>query len=104
MIGLIAAASVIAAVAIIVKAMISPAVTVAPTGPGTHAKEDPVEEVSFVVKAHRSAGVGWSFIVAVRADRWSTHFDVDLCFRRRHQNQAREQCCCTEEDFESAHK
>jgi hypothetical protein len=103
MIGLIAAASVIAAVAIIVEAMLAPAVTIAPAGPGTYAKEDPVEKVPIVVKAHGRAGVGWCFVVAVWANRRNANFDFNLCFRRRNQNQARQQCCCTEENFESAH-
>jgi hypothetical protein len=103
MIGLIAAASVIAPVAIIVEAMLAPAVTVTPACPWTHAKEDPVEEVSIVVKAYRRAGVGWIFVVAVRADRRNTDFDVNLCLCCRHKDQARKQCCCTEENFKSAH-
>jgi hypothetical protein len=102
-IGLIATATVIAAAAAIVEAMVAPAVVVAPAGPGTHAQEDPVEEESWPVKAHGCAGVGWSFVVAVGADRWNTDFDVNLCLRRRHQDQARKQCCCTEKNFESAH-
>jgi hypothetical protein len=103
MIGVIAAASVIAAAATIMEAMLAPAVTVTPAGPGTHAEEDPVEEVSIVVKAHGRAGVGWCFVVAVRADRRNTDFDVNLCLCCRHKDQACKQCCCTEENFESAH-
>src|ERR1039458_4242743 len=94
--GLIAAAAVIAASATVVEAMLAPAVTVAPAGPGTHAKEDPVVEESRPIKAFWCAGVGWSFVVAVGADRRNADLDPDLCFRSRRQCQAREQCCCTE--------
>jgi hypothetical protein len=103
MIGLIAAAAVIAASAAIVEAMLAPAVAVAPACPGTYAEEDPVVEVSRVVKAHGRAAVGRSFIVAIFANRWNAYFNVNLGFRCRHQNHACKQSCCTEENFESAH-
>jgi hypothetical protein len=112
MIGIIAAVSVIAAATRIVEAMVAPAVTIAPAGPGTYTKKDPVVKESRPIKAHRRAGIGWSFIVAVGADRRladfdrdmrSADFDCDLCFDGRRQSQAREQCCCTEKCFESTH-
>ncbi|MGA2634676.1 MAG: hypothetical protein ABSF16_10605 [Terracidiphilus sp.] len=102
-IGFITAASVITAAAAIHKAMPAPAVAIAPAGPGTHTQEDPVEEESRPVKAHWCAGIGWIFVVAVWADRWNADFDVNLCLCRWHKDQARKQCCCTEENFESAH-
>jgi hypothetical protein len=86
MIGLIAAAAVIAASAAIVEAMLAPAVTITPAGPGTHAQEYPVEEKSRPIKARRSASIGWIFVIAEFANWRNTHFDVHLCFRRRHQD------------------
>src|ERR1035441_2814220 len=73
--GLIAAAAVIVASATVVEAMLAPAVTVAPAGPGTHAKEDPVVEESRPIKAFWCAGVGRCFVVAVGADRRNADLD-----------------------------
>ncbi len=61
-IGFLAAATVIAAAARTYKAMLAPAVGIAPAGPGAHAEEDPVVEKSRPVKANRCAGVGRSFV------------------------------------------
>jgi acetaldehyde dehydrogenase (acetylating) len=88
MVGFIAAASVITAPACIHKAMIAPAVAIAPAGPGTYAKEDPVVEEPRPVKAYGCAGVGRSFVVAVGANRRNADFHCDLCFRSWRQEQA----------------
>jgi acetaldehyde dehydrogenase (acetylating) len=103
MIGFIAAAAVIAATAAIVEAMLAPAVAVAPAGPGTYAQEDAVEEESRPVKAIGRAFVGWVFVVAKFAHRRHADFDVNLSASRWNKDQPCNQCCRTEENFESAH-
>jgi hypothetical protein len=51
------------------EAMLAPAMTIAPAGPGTHTEEDPVEKESRPIKAYGCAGIGRSFVIAVGADR-----------------------------------
>jgi len=96
MIGLIAAAAVIAAAALRDEAMAAPAVGVTPAGPGAYAQEDAVVEVPRPVKAHGGAAVGCSFVVAVLADGWSADFNGNLRASRWHKGQARKQCCRAE--------
>ena len=103
--GAIAATTAIASAATTVKAMAAPAVSIAPVGPGAHAQEDSVVEISRSVKSHRRAGVGRIVIVAVRTDGLSTDIDDNLRPGRWRQAKAQtcEQCCSTEKSFESAH-
>ena len=97
MLGLIAAASVIAAsMAMIEVAMAAPAVTITPASPWTHAQEDAVVEVIRPVKAPRRASVGWSFVVAPVTNRWFAYFNGNLRANLWHYGQARKQCCRAE--------
>jgi hypothetical protein len=101
MLGLIAAATVVASAASIPEAMAAPAVAITPTGPGAYAQEYPVVEEPRAVKAVGRALIGWIFIEAVRANRRRTA-DVNADYHLRvsrwshSQNQAHEQCRGTE--------
>jgi hypothetical protein len=97
MLGLIAAASVVAAsMAMIDEAMFAPAVSVAPAGPWTHAQEDAIEKVILPVIALWGAAVGFGFVIAPLTDGWFADFDGDLRANRWRQGQARKQCCRAE--------
>ena len=79
MLGLIAAASVVAAsMAMIGVAMAAPAVRVAPAGPWTHTQEDAVEEVILPIKALGRAAVRCGFVIAPLTDGWFADFDGNL--------------------------
>jgi hypothetical protein len=101
MVGIKAAAAVVPSAATIPEAMSAPAVAITPTGPGAYAQEYPVVKVPRAVKAVGRALVGWSFIVAVRANRRRTadvnaQRNLRLSRWRRGQDQAHEQCRRTE--------
>jgi hypothetical protein len=104
MLGLITAAAVVlASMAMIEVTMLSPAVTITPAGPWTHAQKDAVEEVILPVKAPGRASVRPHFIVAPLADGWFANFDDwstdlngNLRTSRWRQGQARKQCCRAE--------
>jgi hypothetical protein len=111
--GLIAAAPVIPSATLLDEAMFAPAVTIAPTRPGTHAKKNTVIEVSRPVKSIGRATVGRSFIIAPTANRWSADFyfdtrnanaDDDLRVCGWHHGQTDEQCCRSDESCKSSHK
>jgi hypothetical protein len=81
------------------EAMAAPAVSVAPIGPGTDAKEDAVIEVALAVVACRGAGVGRVVVVAVGTDwRWTAYInaDADLSFCGWEKRQRRAYCRCTQ--------
>ena len=59
------------------EAMGSPAVGVAPIGPGADAEEDAVVEVTWPVESRRCAGVRSKFIVAVGADGRCADLDAE---------------------------
>jgi hypothetical protein len=92
-IGCISAATVVASAAFADKAMITPAVAIAPAGPWAHAQEDAAVEVSRPVEAIRRASVGCVVVVAVGTDGLNADADGNLRVRHRRQGQAREQCC-----------
>lgn len=99
MLGLPAAASVVAASAIVMEAIFAPAVGIAPAGPGTHAQENAVVEVRRPVKSFGRAAVGRCFVIAPLADGWFAYFNSNLrvsLWRWCHQGQARKQCCRAE--------
>ena len=102
-IGRHAAAAVIAPAAFADEAMAAPAVPIAPAGPWAHAQEDAVIEISRTVKAIRRAGVRLVVVVAIGTDGLNAYADHKLRLGRWRQCQAGEQCCCSEENFESAH-
>ena len=70
--------AVVVAAAGSVEAMASPAVAVAPIGPGAYAEEDAVVEVAGAVITVGSAGVGGVVIVSPFADGRSANTDADL--------------------------
>jgi len=97
MLGLIAAASVVAAsMAMIEVAMLAPAVGVAPASPWAHAQEDAVVEEIRPVKALGGAAVWRGFVIAPLADGWFADFDGNLRANCWHKGQARKQCCRAE--------
>ena len=98
-----AAATAIAASAGLDKAVTAPAVSIAPTSPRTHAKEDAVVEVAGTVEAHGRAGIGCVIVVAVRAYRLNADANDDLGRGGRREGYACQQCRSTENGFESAH-
>jgi hypothetical protein len=79
--GLPAAASVVAATALTMEAMSAPTVSVAPAGPRAYAEEDAVVEVPRPVKSIGRATIGRIFIVAPLTDGWNADFDGNLSFR-----------------------
>jgi hypothetical protein len=97
------AATVIASSAAVHEAMTAPAVAVAPSGPGAHAQEDAIVEISRPVEAAGRARVRRIVVVTPRANRLNANVDHHLCLGCWRQGQAREQCCTTEENLESAH-
>jgi len=104
-IGGISAAPTITSATTFDEAMSAQAVAIAPAGPWAHAEEDAVVEVPWAVKAVGRAGVRRVVVVAVLANGLNTNADADddlrLCCRR--EGQAREQCCSSDECFESTH-
>ena len=70
--------AVVVAAAGSVEAMASPAVAVAPIGPGAHAEEDAVVEVAGAVITVGGAGIGGVVIVSPFADGRSANADPDL--------------------------
>ena len=102
-VGRISAAAAITAAAAVTKPVSAPAVAIAPTGPRAHAQEDAVVKVSWPIEAHGRTGVGRIVVIAVLANRLNTNSNYELRLCGRRHGQAREQCCSTEESFESAH-
>lgn len=101
--SLIAAPSVVAAAALAMEAILAPAVGVTPAGPGAHAQEEAVVEVSRPVKTLGRAAVGWSFVIAPLTSGWFADFNgwnadlyANLRANRWRQGQARKQCCRAE--------
>ena len=98
-IGYTARSAVVASSAFTVEAMPAPAVAIAPAAPRAHAQEDAVVKVPRSVIAVRSARVGRITVVAVGTDWLHADFNHNLCFGRRRNGQAYDQCCCTEKSF-----
>ena len=94
--GLKAAAAVVAASALTMEAMLAPAVAIAPAGPGAHAEEDAIVEVPRPVKSIGGAGVRRSFVIAPLTDGWNADFDSNLSFCGWRHSQTRKQCCCSD--------
>jgi hypothetical protein len=84
--------------------MPTPAVAITPAGPWAHAQEDPVIEISWPVIAIGRAGIRRIVIVAILASRLNPDADNNLRLSRRRQGHPREQCCRTDNRFESTHK
>jgi hypothetical protein len=101
--GRFTATAAIAAAAAAAKPMPTPAVAIAPAGPWAHAQEDPVIEVSRPVKPIRRAGIRRIVVIAILANRLNPDADRNLRLCRRRQGHAGEQCCSTDNRFESTH-
>jgi len=101
----ITAAAVIPSATTVFKAMATPAVAIAPAGPGAHAQENAVVEVAWTIKAVGRTGVRGVVVVAVLANGLNADAnpDDDLCLRRWRHGQAGEQCCGSDECLESTH-
>ena len=102
-IGNIARSAVIAPSAFTHEAMPAPAVAVAPATPRTHAQEDAVVEIARPVITHRRALVRCVTVVAVCTARLNADVNRNLRLCCRRQGHAHNQCCCSEENFKSAH-
>jgi len=94
--GLPAAASVIAAAALTMEAMVAPTMAVTPAGPWAYAEKDAVVEIPRSVKAIGRASVRRSFIIAPLTDGWDADFDGNLRFRCRHNGQSSKHYCRSE--------
>jgi hypothetical protein len=88
MISFPAAASVVAASALAMEAMLAPAMGVTPAGPGARAEEDAMVEEPWSVKSIGRASVRRSFVIAPLTNGWNSDFNGNLRVSRWHDSQA----------------